>query len=352
MNRNKILGIILAVQVVLALLYLLSGSRLQSHSGITRLLEMDPGQVNRVVIEDSEGSVAELQQKDEKWVTSEDFPINQDRIQNLLQDVSELEHGLAVATTPSAAKRFKVADDEFERHVRLLNGDKVLGEFYLGSGAGARKNHIRLAGDASIYVAGLASYAVPGDIGDWQDKEQLQIERDEVFAIRLDGITITRNPGAEESAESGDTGAAAVAPPAWTTDALGEDETLNVESLEEHLENLVNLRYDMAFKGSLDESTETPAVPVREITISHGDQQRTYQFYPAREGSGYILNVSDKEELFKISEYNGNRIIENLNAGALIRKPEPEGDSSQSESSQVPAATNEPEINMPWMPGN
>ena len=351
MNKNRILGIVLAVQVVAALIYVFSGSKLQSHSGIAKLLEVDPGNISRIAIEDGEGSISELYLAGDTWLTSEDFPINGDRIDSLLEDISELDHGLPVATTAAAATRFKVADDEFERHVKLYNGSNLLGEFYLGSGAGARRNHIRLAGDASIYVAGLATYAVPANIGDWQDKEQLQIEKDDVTAIKLDGkMTILRSQ--EEAAGAGVTDENPF--PGWTTEGLADDESLDIEAIEQQLGNLADLRYNLAFKGSLDEATSGADSPVREIELSYGDKGRTYRFFKAKEGDDYILAVSDREELFEISQYTGNRIIENLNPGSLIQKPEPEQDedSAIDDSPQFPATTNGTENNMPWLPGN
>ncbi len=350
MNRNKILAIVLAVQAVAALIYLFSGSKLDSHAGISKLLVFDSSEIDRVIIEDGEGSVAEVYRSGDNWVTSEDFPITQDRIQNLLQDISELDHGLAVATTSEAARRFKVADDAFERHVRLYGGDKLIAEFYLGTGAGARRNHIRLAGESSIFVAELATYAVPAEIGDWQDKEQLQIEEDAITSIQVDGMTIERLPEPSETvAEDGETEGEKA--PRWTTDALSGEETLNVEALEEQLGNLAGIRYDLAFKGSLEEASDGNG-PVKEIIVSYGDGDRIYQFYKAAEGDDYILKVSDRDELFEISQYSGNRIIENIGRESLIQQPEPEEDPATDNAGGEDTTTTESENTMPWAPGS
>jgi hypothetical protein len=44
------------------------------------------------------------------------------------------------------------------------------------------------------------------------------------------------------------------------------------------------------------------------------------------EGDNYWLKVTGFEELFEVSQYNGNRIIDNLTGDKLIEKPEPDED--------------------------
>jgi hypothetical protein len=210
-----------------------------------------------------------------------------------------------------------------------------------------------MAGESSIYVADLASYSVPAEIGDWQDKEQLQIEEDTIHSIQFDGMMIQRAPQSPETGTEGDTTVGeADDTPGWTTEGLAEGETLDVDTIEEQIGNLAGIRYDLAFRGTLEASTNAADSPAREITVFYGDESRTYQFYKSAQGDGFILKVSDQEELFEISRYNGNRIIENLSADTVIQKPETEEEPQTEESTGGNTTTNETENSMPWMPGN
>ena len=62
------------------------------------------------------------------------------------------------------------------------------------------------------------------------------------------------------------------------------------------------------------------------IVVSYGDKDRTYQFAETKEGDNFWLKVTGFEELFEVSQYNGNRIIDNLTGEKLVEKPEPDED--------------------------
>lgn len=337
MKKNYLLSILLVLQVLVAYLVISSGDELQGHAGIQKLLEFNREQVDGIQIEDNDGNLAELKRKGDAWLTVEDFPVNIDRINRLLERLNGLEHSLAVANSPSSAKRFEVSGDRFQRHLKLLKDGEPVAEFYLGTGAGARRNHIRLADQDKIYAVTIGSYDLPAEIADWQDKDLLQIEVSEIQSIDLEGLTIRRAERSENEDESQGTDSD-IGSTEWFADGLAEDETFKADEFETQLRNLATLRFDRAFMGSLEEQ-----VIKARIVVSYGDQDRTYEFAETKEGDNFWLKVTGFEELFEVSQYNGNRIIDNLTGEKLIEKPEPDEDPEEVTGNDLDVVADPPE---------
>ena len=337
MKKNYLLIGLLVLQVLVAYFVISGGDEFQGHAGIQKLLEFNREQVDGIQIEDNDGNLAELKSEGDAWLTAEDFPVNVDRINRLLERLDGLEHGLAVASSPSSAKRFEVSGDRFQRHLKLLKDGEPVAEFYLGTGAGARRNHVRLADQDKIYAVTIGSYDLPAEIADWQDKDLLQIEVSEIQSIDLEGLTIRRAEQSENEDESQDT-ESDIDSTEWFADGLAEDETFKVDEFETQLRNLATLRFDRAFMGSLEE-----LVIKAKIVVSYGDQDRTYEFAESKEGDNFWLKVTGFEELFEVSQYNGNRIIDNLTGDKLIEKPEPDEDTEEVAGNNLDAVADPPE---------
>ena len=337
MKKNYLLIGLLALQALVAYFVISGSDELQGHAGIQKLLEFNSEQVDGIRIEDNDGNLAELKSEGATWLTAEDFPVNVDRIDRLLERLDGLEHGLAVASSPSSAKRFEVSGDRFQRHLKLLNDGKPVAEFYLGTGAGARRNHVRLADQDKIYAVTIGSYDLPAEIADWQDKDLLQIEVSEIQSIDLEGLTIRRAERSENEDESQDT-ELDIDSTKWVADGLADYETFKVDEFETQLRNLATLRFDRAFMGSFEEQ-----VIKAKIVVSYGDQDRTYEFAESKEGDNFWLKVTGFEELFEVSQYNGNRIIDNLTGDKLTEKPELDEDPEEGVGNNLDTVADPPE---------
>jgi hypothetical protein len=335
MKKNYLLSVLLVLQVLVAYFVISGGDELQGHAGIQKLLEFNREQVDGIRIQDNDGNLAELKSEGDAWLTAEGFPVNVDRIDRLLERLNGLEHSLAVASSPSSAKRFEVSGDRFQRHLKLLNDGEPVAEFYLGTGAGARRNHVRLADQDKIYAVTIGSYDLPAEIADWQDKDLLQIEVSEIQSIVLEGLTIRRIEQSEDDSQETESD---IGPTEWFADGLAEDETFKSDEFETQLRNLATLRFDRAFMGSFEEQ-----VIKAKIVVSYGDQGRTYEFAESKEGDNFWLKVTGFEELFEVSQYNGNRIIDNLTGEKLVEKPEPDEDPEEDAGNNLDAAADPPE---------
>lgn len=120
----------------------------------------------------------ELAKQDGNWVLPGYFnaPVDKFKLNDVLDELSDLKRGLPVATTSSALKRFQVVDDNFQRRLTLSSGKKVLSTVYFGSSAGARKTDARTANDHAVYDVDLATYELPTQPSEWFDAGLLETD--------------------------------------------------------------------------------------------------------------------------------------------------------------------------------
>lgn len=316
MNKNYLLGGLLAIQAVAGYVILAGGGDLKEHSGIQKLVDFDRDALDGIKIEDADGNVAELKLVDDSWVTADDFPADADRVDRLLDRLVELEHGLAIASSSSAAARFEVSEDAFQRRVELLDGDKTLGSIYLGTGAGARRSHVRLADENSIYTATIGTFDLPAEISEWQDKTVLNLDFDSVHSVEFEGLTVSRVESEGDESESDE--AADSDAPEWTVESLADEEIFDYDGFESALRSLTSLRINEVSSRS-SEGLDLKG----ELTVGYADTSRVYKFYKSEEDDAYTLSVSDYEELFEIASFTGDRIVEKLSKQELVSIPEP-----------------------------
>lgn len=315
MNKNYLLGGLLAIQAVAGYIILAGGGDLQEHSGIQKLVEFERETLDGIKIEDVDGNIVELKRVDDAWVSADDFPADSDRVDRLLDRLVELEHGLAIASSSSAAERFEVSEDSFQRRIDLLDGDKVLSSLYLGTGAGARRSHVRLAGEDSIYTATIGTFEFPAEISEWQDKTVLNLDFDSVKTVEFEGLKVSRievEQSDSENDEEADSDG-----PAWSIEVLADKEEFDHDAFESALRSLVTLRFNEASNGSTEDLDLKG-----EFAVDYGNVSRDYQFYRSEDDGVYLLSVSDYDKLFEISDFNGNRILNKLSRQELVSIPE------------------------------
>ncbi len=315
MNKNYLLGGLLAIQAVAGYVILAGAGDLQEHSGIQKLVDFDRDALDGIKIEDADGNIAELKLADGSWVTADDFPADSDRVDRLLDRLVDLEHGLAIASSSSSAKRFEVSEDAFQRRVELIDGGRSVGSIYVGTGAGARRSHVRLADDSSIYTATIGTFELPAEISNWQDKSVLNLDFDSVHRVEFEGLKVSRFLSKEDDSES-EKGANSD-DPVWTLESLADEEIFNYEGFESALRSLTSLRINEVSSNSLD------GLDLKgELTLGYADAIRIYKFYKSEDDDAYTLSVSDFEELFEIASFTGDRIVENLSKQELVSFPE------------------------------
>ncbi len=299
-----LLAALAAVQVVLAVVTHSGDTEVASESVNGVLLEFDKTQVNQLSIQGVDATV-ELSKVEGKWQTADGFPANQSKVTGLLDKLGDLKHGLPVGVSENALDRFKVAIDDYESRVQLKQGDDVLADLYLGSGAGARQSHVRRQADSVVYTTSIGVYDAPTAIGEWQDKTVLQLDEKTVKSAELAELKLERISKSKDSA------------PVWQAAKLPEGKLLNQAGVNEGLQPLWNLRFDevLGKEAKPDYGLDEPALTLK---LTHEGGEREYQFGKMTEGDDYVLKVSDRDEYFRMAGYSVKPVVEKNGVGAWL----------------------------------
>lgn len=320
MKKNALLTVLLIIQGVLAFLVLTGGRELQRHAGMHRLIEFNREQLDGIHIQDNEGNVVELNYVDGVWLTADQFPVDAGQVDRLLERLNQLQHGLAVAHSASAAKRFEVSEHAYQRRLQLLQENVPVAHLYLGSGAGARRSYVRLAGQAAIYSASIGAYDLSANISDWQDKELLQLEIDTIQSVQIGDWVVHKSSADTNAAEDlSESSAALDVASIWMAQGLVAGERFKAEDFAAQLRNLATLRYTRGRSGAIEHA----AVLAAEIVVNCADKSRTYRFYKLADRQEFQLKVSDREEIFELSEFTVKPIIQGLTRQTLVETPGP-----------------------------
>ena len=166
MTRNT-LGILLAAQLILVLVVWGLGQRDAEAPQV--FLSFDSATVDKLSISDGETSV-ELLRIGEEWKYGDDVPANKSKIEDVLKKLGNTSAGWPVGATGSAAERFEVTDNLFQRRLVAKAGEVLVADIYLGTSPSFRKVHARHASGGPVYSIDFSNYEVGAEENEWLDK--------------------------------------------------------------------------------------------------------------------------------------------------------------------------------------
>jgi hypothetical protein len=283
----SILSGLLVAQLVLAVAVNLTEQDYGAFETKEKLLGFEKQKVDRLLIEDGKASVT-LKSSADQWVLPDegDFPATQKSVDSLLDKLAGLEKGWPVATTSSASRRFKVAEDEYERRLTLYSGDEVAARLYIGTSPGFRKVHLRPDEEEAVFVAELNTWEVDAQADGWIDKEVLKLDQAKLEKVEIAGKLSLQNQGGE-----------------MQLIGLQEQESTNIEEASALVNKLSALRIQslMGEEASAAYKEKDPALDI-EVTLKDG-KQLSYQFFEVENQSHYILKRSDRDRYFEVASY-------------------------------------------------
>ena len=166
MTKNS-LGILLAAQLILVLVVWGLGQR--DAEAPQAFLSFDSAIVDKLSISDGETSV-ELLRIGEEWKYGDDVPANKSKIEDVLKKLGNTSAGWPVGATGSAAERFEVTDNLFQRRLVAKAGEVLVADIYLGTSPSFRKVHARHASGGPVYSIDFSNYEVGAEENEWLDK--------------------------------------------------------------------------------------------------------------------------------------------------------------------------------------
>lgn len=305
---------VLVAQLVFAVIVYVSGEEYGAFEADEKLLVFDVAAVDRIQIEDGSNSVV-LTKQVEKWVLPEqdDFPADQHNVLQLLDKLAAMKRGWPVATTRGASRRFKVAEDEFERKLMLLANNETLGQLVIGNSPGLRKVHVRNAEDDEVFAVAFNTWEASANLDDWIDKNILAFSAEDLLQIEMSDIVLQREDGELRLA-----------------DLAGEEE-INRQEIQILVNSLSGLRVDTLLdEGDKPENLSDEADFALKVTLDP-DQTLTYHFFKLNEEPYYLLKRSDLDDYFKIAEFHVNAIKETARDKLILTDEDVPGEITENE---------------------
>ncbi|HUX74804.1 MAG TPA: DUF4340 domain-containing protein [Steroidobacteraceae bacterium] len=315
-----ILAALLGVQLLLAGALALRRGSVAGSPPDSPLLAAPIGTADRIVIDGQSASGAapasahvELLKRNGAWVvhSAYDMPVAAAKIDHLMARLTSLRHGLAIAETANAQKRFKVSSGGFERRITLSRGGKTLAQVYFGESAGLRKSDARVGGERAIYAVGLPSYQLPTDASDWFDDELLQVPADLLAEIDVGGaqrpnVTLTRVL------------AAGKAPGPWSAAPLARGKQVDTAQVEALARAIGELRVDKVLGEQPDPDWQL-ADPLLLLTVKSSDgKAATWTLAKPKSGDFDVLKSSAHPWYFSLGAAQAKPFLDAAAPGGLI----------------------------------
>jgi len=188
-RTQRLLAGLLAAQIVLlGLLHFVSpASRaaVKEQPLFPALASMTP---QKVEIGDGTGASVALDREGGVWTleSPKGYPVTAGKVEKLIGDIEKLSAGRPVVSNRRNHAALKVAEDGFERRIRIWEkpGSKPSAELFLGTSPRFQASHVRVGGKDPVYEAsGLSAYDVPADPGSWVDRSLVAVPADSVSEI-------------------------------------------------------------------------------------------------------------------------------------------------------------------------
>ncbi len=185
---------LLVLQIGLAVTLYVGGKGSALITPDTPLLGFAVDAVTAIEITGPEKDKIVLQKSGTSWVLPDSFaaPANTEQVSALLTKLAGLKQGFAVASSSLAAKRFKVADDLFQRHVVIKAGDSVVGDLYVGTSPGFRQIHARKAGSEGVLAVELSTFELETGADQWLDKNMFKQKEEDIDTISFAGFSLQK----------------------------------------------------------------------------------------------------------------------------------------------------------------
>lgn len=185
---NVLLLVVLLVQLVLLAISVATSSGGQARLIQPILIGMSAAEIDRLGFSDDLGNEVTVARSEVGWALpdADDFPVDGDKVEGLLEKIASLDTRRLVATNPANFTRLEVDDEEFRRKIRL-ESENASAELILGGSGGADAVYVRRAGEDNVYLGvGLNSWELSTQISTWVDASYVNVAQDDVLEIRVE----------------------------------------------------------------------------------------------------------------------------------------------------------------------
>jgi len=299
------LGALLVLQLLVAFLLGVRGKQIGPAEPEGPLLAFDPEQVTGIRIQSSDGAPMLVTRAQNGWIIPalQDLPAAKYKVTTLLSKLEGLRRGLPVATSEAALKRFKVADQTFERKLVLERDDAPPAILYLGDSPSFRRLFVRVDGDQAVYEAELGLFDAPDQPDAWSDRTLLHLDPEAVQQLTFAGLTLEHTDDH------------------WRLTDLAEGEEQNEQAVKDQVHALANIDFLGVLGDEERPAIDTESTPLElEATLTNGETIR-YQITKLEEGDDYLLEASNRPQRFTVADY-AVKDLTDLRRSDLLKKLE------------------------------
>lgn len=275
------------------------------------LLTLDASEVDQLLIE-GEGESVTLDKKQDTWlIGSTGLPADTSRVDSAIQSFSDMQLGWSVASSDASHQQLEVADDNYQRRVKISSGGDTVGDIFIGTSPGFKRSHVRKEGADEVYSVAINTFDLPPESSDWLDKTLLQVA--DVSSVRVNDKELLKK---DEQ---------------WVYDGSDNTDQDKASGLVTAFESL---RVTEIFDQGADE------LDFEKVVLKTGDDE--YEFGFASLDNNYLVSRQDIDSIFKISKSSYDKVVA---VDLLLPEPEPEPEpASDAEPPSDPAsATTAPE---------
>jgi len=267
-KTNNILLVLLVIQAAFVFnAYWVNRSHIEQTDAA--LFEgLGPGTVSALSFVSETESGLELKREDDGiWAIAEEggYPADAEKVEKFIEKLQKLDRRMVVASTKSAHRRLKVAEDKFNRKVKIKQtGSGQEDVLYIGTAPSQGQLHIRTRGDDRVYLTRvLSAWEAGSDSTSWLDRNYVEISGSRILAVELE------NSNGRFSFEKVDDGK-------WDMDGLNPDETVDSSALDILVNRLVTVRMQDVL-GQTEEPTYGLENPALKAVISYRPEESTGQ---------------------------------------------------------------------------
>lgn len=316
-----ILSGILALQVVVVVAMHLRNNDYGAFKPQEKLLSFNTGAIDGISIEDGKHNSLVLSKHDGSWVLPDNgnFPASKSAVSQLLTKLADLKKGWPVATTGSAADRFKVAKHKFERKLSLQSHGKTVATLYIGTSPGFRKVHVRAQSQDDVYSVAFNTYEANTKTDDWINRKILAMPVADISRIKMPDYELQQSKDGVHLAN------------------LTDKESTNEKAANEILNKVANLSIQ-SLLGMKDKPDYQQDKPLLQFKVSRKNGKTlNYRISKPGKGNYYILKRSDLNDYFKIAAFDVKSLSNSKRAQMVTIKPKQEPMKAASSEKHSPA---------------
>ena len=314
---TKLLAVLFVLQLGLVVGLKQTQTELSAPPSQMVLISIGDVEIDQLTIEGADGEQISLRKTEGSWLIpiDGDFPADQEKVENFLERLLELQRGLPIGTTPAALQRFMVEENNFERRITLQSDEKIIAEIFLGTSPRPRMAHARSSKDTSVFEIKLATYEVPVKSEEWQDESVVQVPYPDIDAIDVSGVvSLVRN-------RPPDTGTSTDTTPItelWSSPELGPGESIQQESADALARRISLLRVIDVLGKDMKTIYELTPPKLTLIVETTNDGTVVYELGAIEGEDDYVLKASIRPEYFRVPDYQGKSLVEAAHRDIIV----------------------------------